>query len=301
MFRRSLFFWLWFTPLLAIGFTAIGVRAALLPTIDVPRGPNYGRKPAYSESAYYGPAFVKERGDFSASGALTADGFTVFPDFHGQYFNVQNNWRATTDQPANAAHRLWLFGASTVFCSEVPDSLTLPSFLQRLIGPAYRVENRGVENIDAAKELIILKQAAIQPGDLVLIYDGAPDAMAPFIRNSNPSPETLLAAQRAYARVIGQARDYTLARGAAFWHFLQPMVYSIPLQPYEDGFSPNGAAYAQSWPLFQTTPFSIDLSHSLDSLRLAGDMIYFDEAHINERGNEAVARAIYQSLKEGDK
>jgi len=68
-------------------------------------------------------------------------------DMRGQYLNVTNGLRKTTDQPLEATSRVLMVGGSTTFCYESPDSSTVSSVLQRMLGgekSSFRVENHGV-------------------------------------------------------------------------------------------------------------------------------------------------------------
>lgn len=293
------------------------VNAAAL---DVPAG--------YAHSPFWSSAFESELTRFNSGFFADDNGFSRHPDFQGRYFNVVNGWRATTNQPLRATHTIWLFGSSTVYGYGLPDADTIASALQRLVGKSYRVENRGMNTIDISKERILLNQTNVRPGDIVILYDGFLDAITPrriainrkrlepslchailpimnwslLVRVSctnddeEAAPDATLLADTAqgYAKSIVQARIYTLQHGAAFYHFLQPSVY-IDMLSDEQQFAMNTAVMSQMWPLLQSSPYTIDLSRTLDPLRRT-NIIWLDDVHTNERGNAVIARAIYAAL-----
>lgn len=95
--------------------------------------------------------------------------------FSGRYLNVVDGRRATTHTPASAEHRVLLFGGSTMFSAEVPDSETIASHLQRLLNrhASYEVSNHGLVALttrDATERL--LEETDIEPGDVVVFYGG---------------------------------------------------------------------------------------------------------------------------------
>jgi hypothetical protein len=121
--------------------------------------------PPYRDAPYFTDEFVKE---FKA--------IDEGPEsFSGTYFNVVDGRRATTDAPASAGRRVWLFGGSTIFCAEVPDRETIASHLQRLLNQqpeTYQVSNQGLNaltTLGASEQLLKLH---IGPGDVVVFYGG---------------------------------------------------------------------------------------------------------------------------------
>jgi hypothetical protein len=116
-------------------------------------------------------------------------GFMIPDDFQSRYINVRGGCRVTTDQPSPSVHRVLLFGGSTVFCAEVPDELTVASYLQRRLNQkaaeSWKVENYGSCAMVARQQLERLHRTPIQSGDLVLFYDGANDVYY-AIYNGNP-------------------------------------------------------------------------------------------------------------------
>jgi hypothetical protein len=143
----------------------------------------------YRNADYYGADFLDESMRCVRPIALHDKRYLVPGDFNGRFFNVRDGLRRTTDQPASSDHRVLLFGGSTMFCQEVPDSHTLASCLQRCLDqqpglPRYRVENLGMVCMIARQQTERLEQTPLQPGDVVLFYDGVNDVLFP-IYNGN--------------------------------------------------------------------------------------------------------------------
>ncbi|WP_291728238.1 hypothetical protein [Bernardetia sp.] len=97
------------------------------------------------------------------------------------YLTIENNRRRTTNTPNidnfSSQSKLYIFGGSTVFCREVPDSLTLPSYLQRFIldtYPSMRVVNCGIAGVSTPTQLANLELMidSVKEKDIVIFYDG---------------------------------------------------------------------------------------------------------------------------------
>ena len=100
-------------------------------------------------------------------------------DFVGKWLNIIHNKRLTTNAPQNHFQNIYVFGGSTLYSVEVPDSLTICSILQRLInnsGKKMKVHNYGVPAATVPQQIERLKKyVEIQFGDIVIFYDGAND------------------------------------------------------------------------------------------------------------------------------
>jgi hypothetical protein len=149
--------------------------------------PNYDAKqfrltrpPPYANAAYFSRDFVTES-FVSPRGWKMAEGadFVIPNDFSGRWFNVVDGRRVTTGIPPQPRHRLHLFGASSVFCAEVPDQYTIASALQRRLNASspeeWEVRNYGVPSVNSRQELLRLKSIAVATGDVVVFYDGPTD------------------------------------------------------------------------------------------------------------------------------
>jgi hypothetical protein len=160
------------------------------PSGPVGRWEFRGARPApYRDADYYGPDFFDESMRCVRLRNPPGARYLVPDDFRGRFINVTDGRRRTTDQPAACDHRVLLFGGSTIFNQEVPDGHTLASCLQRLLnrrpGARYRVENVGTPAMIARQQTERLEQTPLQPGDMVVFYDGANDVFYP-VYNGNP-------------------------------------------------------------------------------------------------------------------
>lgn len=133
------------------------------------------RPPPYRDADYFGPEFLEEA-QKSVSGRLGE--VAELDDFHGRYFNVTGGFRVTTDLPQRPTRRVLMFGGSTLFGQEVPDSRTIPSYLQRMLnaqGVRWQVMNFGLVGMNAAQQARILARVAPRRGDIVVFYHGVND------------------------------------------------------------------------------------------------------------------------------
>ena len=100
-------------------------------------------------------------------------------DLSGKWINIKDNLRMTSDIPKEFKKRIYVFGGSTIFCTEVPDSLTICSFLQRELNNHqfdYRVYNLGVHEQNSIQQFERLKRdITIKKDDLIIFYDGVND------------------------------------------------------------------------------------------------------------------------------
>jgi lysophospholipase L1-like esterase len=100
-------------------------------------------------------------------------------NFNTPKFNIVNGWRSTTDQPAEGATNLYLFGGSTIQCIEVQDRDTICSNLQRLLNStseSIKVNNRGVSGMTVRANQTELAKLEIKANDIVIVYFGANDS-----------------------------------------------------------------------------------------------------------------------------
>ena len=103
-------------------------------------------------------------------------GLVYHNDRTGKYINVVDNFRYTTDTPKKFSSKVYVFGGSTVFCSEVPDKFTITSYLQRKLNKVfpgkYKVINCGVGSVNTLQQLARLKTIKLAPKDIVIFYGG---------------------------------------------------------------------------------------------------------------------------------
>jgi hypothetical protein len=131
--------------------------------------------PPYRGADYFNEAFLKEA-QASVSGHLTD--VAELRDYRGEYFNVIGGFRLTTDAPRDPERRVLLFGGSTLFGQEVPDSQTIASHLQRLLnaqGVRWEVRNFGLVGMNAAQQTRILQGVPLRKNDMVVYYHGVND------------------------------------------------------------------------------------------------------------------------------
>jgi hypothetical protein len=142
------------------------------------------RPPAYQRAEYFGKDFLADSIACFCRRPQPANEIFVVPgEFSGKFIHVADGLRRTAFQPAEARQRLLLFGGSTIFSIEVPDSETIASHLQSLInaggGPPLAVENYGVCSMDATQQTARLQTVAVHSGDIVVFYDGVNDVVYP--------------------------------------------------------------------------------------------------------------------------
>lgn len=107
------------------------------------------------------------------------DGFVTHKDFDGDYIKIREGRRVTIGSTGLRQKRILVFGGSTIFCGEMPDSLTVPSQLQQMVvanGFDVDVLNFGIQGIRIENQFKILKSVPnLGPDDIVIFYDGVND------------------------------------------------------------------------------------------------------------------------------
>src|SRR5258708_6822770 len=91
------------------------------------------RPAPYVDARYFSQAFLQESVRSVRLTRRPGRNELILGDVQGKWFNVSDGKRVTTDQPSTFANRIYLFGGSTVFDQEVPDELTVASYLQRRV------------------------------------------------------------------------------------------------------------------------------------------------------------------------
>lgn len=141
------------------------------------------RPEPYSKSTFFSQDFINE--SFSQPGGwITPIGTRiVLPNnFKGHWINVRENKRVTIAQPKIYKKRILIFGGSTIYNGEVPDSFTIASYLQEnLISNGYidiLVENYGATSIHITQQFERLQyDVMLKSGDVVIFYDGVNDVL----------------------------------------------------------------------------------------------------------------------------
>jgi lysophospholipase L1-like esterase len=118
----------------------------------------------------------------------------------------------------------------------------------------------------------------------------------------------LQAASSGYRNSLTAAQHFAAQRGARFYHFLQPTIFSLAKpSPYEQKVAQNelralpglDRAYEIGYPRLRDASLdladSYDLSGILDEGR-TGQEYYLDFCHVNHDANQRIAQAIYDRL-----
>jgi hypothetical protein len=235
---------------------------------------------AYANSAYYSLVFLSEQSKAVRSLYLDQDG-ELTSGFHGEWYNFDDGIRRTTGQPSQAMHTVYVFGNSTMLSLEVPDEFTIASQLQArfnaIFGSEYRVINLGRSAYFAGRELHLVQKTPLQPGDIVIFYDGIVD-VGLGVNESPPETLPLQVCQwliekmpnlslgkiyclltpgddpttdpvrwandgqivgSAYAKSILATQHYLANKRVQFYHFLQPNILSKSLSAYEQQIAGN--------------------------------------------------------------
>jgi lysophospholipase L1-like esterase len=212
--------------------------------------------PAYAYASFATESFFEER--FNPQNAVVTfdeTGTYILPqNFDGEWINVVNHQRLTSGQPEAYDHTVYLFGGSTLFNVEVPDEQTVASKLQSLLseayGETYKVVNLGVIGASTSQQLAHLKTLSLEPGDVVVFFDGINDVVKnlsyqgsqlarilekshlikyfimPLFRRWLPGYQlNQTDIETTYYENIKTACSMTQAAGADFLHFLQPNIY----------------------------------------------------------------------------
>ncbi len=139
------------------------------------------KQPApYQDAPYFSQEFIAESFEQPGGWQFPEGTRLIIPnDYKGKFFNVVNGRRMTAFQPEKYENTVYLFGGSTIYNSEVPDSLTIASQLQRLLkrnyGDRYVVRNYGTTTVTITQQLERLRALLLEPGDIIVFYDGVND------------------------------------------------------------------------------------------------------------------------------
>jgi lysophospholipase L1-like esterase len=152
------------------------------------------RPEPYKNAPFFSEEFVKEA-FFQPGGwnVLEKTGDISPKDFSGRYFNTSDGIRKTCFQPEKFENKVYIFGDSTVYGSEVPDEHTIPSQLQihfnKFYPEKYIVLNYGITSFSSDKQLKMLKTVNdLKQGDIVIFYEGINEVFVNiFYANINSS------------------------------------------------------------------------------------------------------------------
>ena len=89
--------------------------------------------------------------------------------FHnGERVNYDNGFRRTMGGSASYKRRVWMFGSCIVLGMYVDDANTIPSLLQKMLGPDYLVINRGQPH--SFDMNLLMRNEDFRQGDIVLFF-----------------------------------------------------------------------------------------------------------------------------------
>ena len=167
-------------------------------------------------------------------------------DLKSKYINVINNKRKTEFQPENYINTVYLFGASTIFCAEVPDKYTIASHLQKNLNKenvkSYKVENLGVSGLRITDQVNRINKIKFKENDILIFYDRSNEVYQYLYRDS--FKESIIEQDRKFKEKLNIFTNLYLSfydkYGAnysfLFRRFLNP--YKVP-RSYEKEFTTN--------------------------------------------------------------
>ena len=186
--------------------------------------------------------------------------------FEGKFCSMTNGIRHTTDKHSSSYEkRVFILGASTVFGIEVPDKLTVASFLQRMINLTTKpveVLNYGWSGATVVDRSRMLTETVdVKQNDVFVFYFGGADAGWLDHRSGKLSQQLIPIPIRAlrglsdfgvetarwlylelsprsfrkYSRMavadtiktLGEVHEYCIRRGAHMIAILQPNIYTL--------------------------------------------------------------------------
>jgi hypothetical protein len=275
-------------------------------------------------------------------------GFQIYRyiSIKGSNFSVLDGIRSTTDVDKSLCrNQIFIFGGSTVFCDEMPDRLTIASFLQRLINKETQpmaVINCGWSGASVLDRTKMLKDLVeIKSNDRVVFYFGDNDSgwhhstkdrthlseeliplpvqamkmlkttfgfeIAGWVYNEL-APKWMRKysefAVSATIEALKDANEYCKSRGAEMLVILQPNLYTLRTKypsevQAEKRFSNNLKtviihAYRRYEEWVKETPYAVSATHIFDN---APAPVFLDWAHVNARGNEIIAKFVFEELQ----
>jgi lysophospholipase L1-like esterase len=292
--------------------------------------------PPHKSAAYLTPEFWEEMQFFTNHGSAEKiklpNGNLVVNarNFDGKHISAKDGMRTTTDAPDNPTGRVLLLGGSTVYCFEVPDSLTIASYLQRFLNSSdstLQVLNLGVSGVTAINRIEKLKSlGTLEQNDIVVILFGDNDVgwqhyylHEPFllkvIRNLRKYSRLLawiyfeLSTQRKIKAGITAANKTAARLNQLSLHLnsinvrhnfvIQPNIYTKKsLNMYESEIVNRfGVDFSQIiksaygfYGQLRNLPF-VSATHLMDD---TDESVYLDWSHTNAAGNELLAKFISQ-------
>jgi len=163
---------------LLAGFFIIIINLAIAPFIDKLNHKEFRlqQPEPYINADFYSAEFVEEAFDQPQGSILDRANGGVKPNnFNGQWFNVRDHIRVTVNADAWYQNKLYLFGGSALYNSEVSDSLTIASLLASVGAndASFEVINMGATSIHSAQQFARLRsEIELREGDIVIFYNG---------------------------------------------------------------------------------------------------------------------------------
>ena len=233
--------------------------------------------------------------------------------------------------------RIVVLGGSTTDGELFPFKSWPQFLLDRIGGKKVTIYNGGVVGYTSTQELIkLLRDVLCLEPDMVIVYDGFNDMTVPLAQEPfafrelhkamdyvNRHKDKLwleLFAENAvsYAGIKPKADKYEIwlsniikmravceTQGIQFFSFLQPVLYSKTDRTKEE----SGLLWS-TWRLNHTyewaNEFRDRIKSTIDSYEYIYDLshifdheagIYMDDCHVYERGNEMIANAVYEVIK----
>jgi len=161
-------------------------------------------------------------------------------EWHGKFMNNDTTAMGAvrrTINPVNSAcatqkkENVWMFGGSTVYGTNLPDSDTLPSYLSRELNTSsacVEVTNFGVEGYVINQDLILLIEevkAGRRP-DVVIFYDGFNDSYLETVSPGNPVSH--LGVKRIKGRLEGSiASRLDFLKQSSTWLLVRELTNSL--------------------------------------------------------------------------
>lgn len=290
----------------------------------------------HKNAAYLTPEFWQEMQFFTNQGSAekikTPQGHLVVnaKNFDGKHISARDGMRTTTDTPDNPTGRVLLLGGSTVYCFEVPDSLTIASYLQRALnskGLTLQVLNLGVSGVTAISRIEKLhSMGTLTNKDVVIVLFGDNDVgwqnyyaqeslLLKVLRNLREYSRLLawayfeLSTPRRRKVSVITARDcvnrleklsiHLDSIGVRHKFVVQPNIYTKEfLNAYEleivQRFGVDFAQIIRSgysvYEQLHSNPFT-SATNLMDN---TSDSVYLDWSHTNAMGNELVAKFILE-------
>ena len=284
--------------------------------------------------SYLTREFWDEMQRFTGQGSVTkiksSDGTRIFDakEIDGNYISAKDGFRQTTDRPQSPDGRVFVFGGSTVYCFEVPDSMTVCSFLQRNLnesGKNLEVVNLGISGASVANRVEKLKTMnSMCEQDIVIFLFGVNDigwdhfygSQNTFLKVIRNFGKVSLSfswfyyeqsvnirksnAESAAHRTIKQLKDvsdFLNTRKILHKFILQPNIYTKRnTNNYEDqivlkfGAELNDTVL-HAYRVFKNCQYPpyITATHIIDNTETS---VYLDWAHANAEGNKLIANFI---------